>query len=73
MKKRLSSVWAGWKKLGLIIGNFISTVVMIVFYFTFFALVAIPFRIFSRNKEEGDTNFIVRKSTISTLKEFESE
>lgn len=72
MKKKLASLWAGWKKLGLIIGDFVSTIIMGLFYFTIFALAAIPFRIFSRARE-GETNFLDKKSTLSELKDFESE
>ncbi|MDD5144799.1 MAG: hypothetical protein PHW72_01625 [Candidatus Pacebacteria bacterium] len=71
--KILSLIWLWWKKIGLVIGNFVSTIVMFVFYFTVFSLVAIPFRFFSRVERGKSSTYINKKSTISALKEFESE
>jgi len=73
IKKLFSKFLTGWKKIGLVIGNFISTIVMGVFYFTFFAIFAILFKIFSREPKDKKSNFIPKKSTISNLEEFKNE
>ena len=73
MKKFLSSFWRGWKKLGLIIGDFVSGVLLTFFYFTVFAVVAIPYRILTKKPKNKITNFIIKQKTISTLEDFKNE
>ncbi len=65
-----------WMKFGLIIGNFVSGVVLVVFYFTVFALFALPFRIFGKNPlaaQSKNSNWVEKKKTILALKDFENE
>jgi hypothetical protein len=45
----LRRAWEGWKKAAFALGNFITAVVMTVFYFTIFALFAIPFSLSKAN------------------------
>lgn len=63
-------------KIGLIIGNFVSGIILTVFYFTAFALFAIPIKLFGKNPfaaQSKNSNWIAKKNTIATLKEFETE
>lgn len=69
----MGKIWFWWKKIGLITGNFISNVVLTVFYFTIFAVFAIIFKIFSKTSKNKETNFVEKKSTISKLAEFKNE
>ncbi len=57
-----------------IVGGFISGVFLVVFYFTIFALVAIPYRIFKRSFcMPSSSNWIMKKKSPATLKGFENE
>ena len=47
MQRVLGSVWRGWLKLAAILGNILMVVLLSAVYWTVFALVAIPFKIFS--------------------------
>ncbi len=63
-------------KFGLIVGNFVSGVVLTVFYFTVFALFALPFRVFAKNPlaaRSGSSNWVEKKKTPTTLEDFETE
>lgn len=66
----------GWMKLGFIIGNFISGVVLVIFYFTVFALFALLFRAFVKNPlaaQSRISNWIAKRKTPVVLKDFETE
>jgi len=67
--------WHFLEKTLIFIGNTISGVVLFVFYYTIFALFAIPFRIFSKplKSKSAASNFVIKEKTPSVLKDFESE
>lgn len=46
MKIFLKKIYGYWLKIGLFIGNIISTIILCVFYYTIFAIFAIPYKIF---------------------------
>lgn len=58
----------GLLAVGMRIGNFMSAVIMTIFYFTVFALFAIPFRCFSRplSAKSPRSNWLDRNKTFST-------
>lgn len=64
-------------KFGLVIGNIISTILLTVFYYTVFAIFAIPFRLFSEKSFYGSvspsSNWIKKEKTASTLLDFSQE
>ncbi|MEK7169276.1 MAG: hypothetical protein AAB377_00915 [Patescibacteria group bacterium] len=69
-------IFDGWMKFGLIIGNFVSGVVLVFFYFTIFALFALPFRLFGKNPlavQSKTSNWIKKEKTPTILKDFENE
>jgi len=72
-KKFLSKIWRGWKKLGLVMGNVVSRIILTLFYFSVFAIVGIIFRLFSRRLEKKISNFLVKAKTISDLMGFKNE
>lgn len=73
LKKILSLIWFWWKKIGLIIGDLVTKLFLLIFYFSIFALIALPFRLFNRPQKSKASNFHLKKSTISSLREFEKE
>jgi hypothetical protein len=73
MSKFLSKMWGLWKKIGLILGNFVSAVFLTIFYFTVFAILAIPYRVFARRSRSGKSSFIIKKSTPTSLGDYKYE
>jgi len=72
----LRRVWQAWLKFGFVIGNIVSAIILGIFYFTFFALFAIPFRIFGVSFFKArlpDSNWINKEKTLLSLNDFESE
>lgn len=64
--------WENWKKFGIFIGNIISNIFLTVFYFTFFALFAIPYKLLRRSKLSG-SNFMIPKKQITSFEDFKKE
>jgi hypothetical protein len=73
MKKILSKIWKIWKKFGLVTGNFVSAIFLTVFYFTFFAIIAIPYRILVRRPKSNASSFVIKKSTPTFLEDYKYE
>ena len=71
----LKKIWNGWKKFGFWLGDIISSVILVVFYFTVFALVAIPFRLFSDPlaRKHSHSKWILKKETPTLLVGFRDE
>ena len=65
-----------WMKFGLVVGNFVSGVVLVIFYFTIFALFALPFRLFGKNPlavRSKTSNWMDKEKTPTVLNDFENE
>lgn len=70
----LKKIWQGWKSFGFFIGNIISSVFLFVFYFSVFALFAIPYRIFNRSGRTGkNSNFSEPVKQLQSLEDFKNE
>lgn len=68
----------GIKKISFIfkkIGDMISTIFLVCFYFTIFALFAIPVKIIKDfySRREKASNFIIRSKTYDKLEDFSRE
>ena len=71
----LKKIWKGLERIAFFIGNIITGIVMTVFYFTIFAIFAVPFRIFTdifKIKYRGSTWIIKNKEFIG-LENFKEE
>jgi hypothetical protein len=75
IKKILSVIWHYWKKIGVAVGNIVSTVILTIFYFTIFPLFAIPVKLISQplKRKSENSNYMIKEKTLSALKDFESE
>lgn len=75
MKQFWKRAWEIWLKIGFFIGNIVSFTVLVVFYYSFFALFAIVFR-FSRHPLRSighSSNWLERNKVYSAVKDFEHE
>lgn len=75
MMKILKLFWGYFQKLGFLIGDIISAVVMVFFYYTIFALVAILFRMFSASLFilSKNSNWTSKEKILQELKDFQNE
>lgn len=74
--KVLGAVWQAWKRFGVFIGDVVSGIILTVFYFSFFGIAAIVFRIFSANvltRHSKDSNWVARQAHFFLMEDFESE
>lgn len=63
-----------WMKFAYALGDFISSVFLTVFYFTIFAIVAIPYKIANGSfRAPKRTNWTEKKKTPASLEEFQKE
>lgn len=71
----LSRLWKNWKRFGFFIGNIISNIFLTIFYFTFFALFAIPYKIIAhyKNKKSLGSNFKLPQKQMRTFEDFQKE
>lgn len=69
----LSCLWKNWKRFGFFIGNIISNVFLTIFYFTIFALFAIPYKIITYYKKSSGSNFKLPRKQMRTLEDFQKE
>lgn len=73
--KVLRAVWDGIQAVLKVFGDFISTTILVVFYFTIFALFAIPVRLFAdflRRKPVG-SNYTKEVKQFKTMESFAHE
>jgi len=70
--RHLSRLWKNWKRFGFFIGNLISNVFLTVFYFTIFALFAVPYKILNYKKSSG-SNFKLPRKQMRALEDFQKE
>ena len=68
-----SRLWENWKKFGFWFGNLISNIFLTIFYFTIFAVFAIPYKIISRFKKTSDSNFKLPRKQIRRFEDFQKE
>lgn len=70
--RRVSDIW---KRVGLFIGNIVSTIFLVVFYFTVFALFALPYLIIhflkKRDGSKRDSAYILSGTHFSARSDFE--
>jgi hypothetical protein len=73
--KTLKKIGDLWMKFAFLLGNFMTGVLMSVFYFTVFALFAVPFRIFSKgiNLKPEKSSWVKRESSPDSLNDFIKE
>lgn len=73
--KIFKKIWEWWMKFAFLLGNAITAVLMTVFYFTFFALFAIPFRLFSKgiDLKIEKSSWLERRPNKYSLKDFIGE
>lgn len=73
--KILKLVWFYFEKVGLIIGNFITGVVMTIFYFTIFPFFAIPFKLLTDvlGVKSTGSKWINKQSTAGGINDFKNE
>ncbi len=71
--KYLSRFWENWKRFGFLAGNFISNVFLTLFYFTVFAVFAIPYKIINRFKKTSDSNFKLPRKQMRSFEDFQKE
>lgn len=69
----LSRLWENWKKFGFLIGNIISNIFLTIFYFTVFALFAVPYKMVGRFKKRPVSNFRLPGKQMRTLEDFQKE
>ena len=72
----LKRIWAGWLKIAFVVGNTISSIILIVFYFTFFAPFAILFRLFGRDPlavQSQSSNWLIKEKSPSSMEDFVNE
>lgn len=71
----LKFLWRVFEKIAVSIGNIITNLFLFIFYYTIFALFALPFKIFSKplRAKSKKSNWTVRKTTLETLKYFQNE
>lgn len=72
----LSALWRAWMKFGFFIGNIVSGIVLGVFYFTVFGLVAVLFRLFGTNalsRHADQSNWVENKTPRTALADFANE
>lgn len=69
----LSRLWKAWKRFGFFIGNIVSNVFLTIFYFTIFALFAIPYKITVYYKKSSGSNFKLPGKQMCTLEDFQKE
>lgn len=72
----LKKAWKLFERAALFVGDVISGVVLTVFYYTVFALFAIPFRMFAKNPlgvYAEDSNWIPKVKTPEAIEDFKNE
>lgn len=72
--KLLKQIWDGFQKIGKAIGETITSIVLLVFYFVVFLLFAVPFQL--ANKifgVKGNGNWKARDKQDLTLKDLANE
>jgi len=68
-----SYLWENWKRFGLFVGNIISNIFLTIFYFTVFALFAIPYKIIGHFKKPSVSNFEIPGKQINGFEDFQKE
>lgn len=68
-------IWNLWLTLGVFVGNIISTVILTIFYFTAFALFALPFRLFADalRINPGKSTWVPKEKEFKGLADFKRE
>jgi len=76
MKNKIKRVYNLWLKFGQIIGNIISSIVLFAFYYTFWALVAIPYKLFTKNyfdHHKLKSSWVEKRKNIERFEDFEEQ
>lgn len=75
MKQNLKKMLDIWMKVAVFMGNTMTAVIMTAFYFTVFALFAIPYRIFGRpfQAKAPNSNWAKKKKNLEIINDFRSE
>jgi hypothetical protein len=75
MKEKLQYLWGLFQKGAFFIGNIISTVFMVVFYFSLLAIVAVPARKFGKyfHIKSSGSNWVAKQQTKDSLEDFRHE
>ena len=64
-----------WMKFAVIFGNVMTAIIMTVFYFTVFALFAIPYRAFGKpfKVKMPNSNWLEKEKNLETIDDFKGE
>jgi len=75
MNQFIKKLWQGWKRAGIFIGNIISSVFLFIFYYTIFAVFALPFKFFEwkKNRASNHSYFSPPAKQFSNLEDFKNE
>ncbi|TSC89024.1 MAG: hypothetical protein G01um10142_551 [Parcubacteria group bacterium Gr01-1014_2] len=73
LMRYFSRLWENWKRFGFFIGNLTSNVFLTIFYFTIFALFAIPYKLITYYKKSSGSNFKLPRKQMRTFEDFQKE
>ncbi|MCX7697943.1 MAG: hypothetical protein N2114_00555 [Candidatus Goldbacteria bacterium] len=76
MKNFFIKMYNYWLAIGLFIGNIISTIILFIFYYTIFAIFAIPYKIFKYKNwtlKNKNSSWINKIKNISKFEDFITE
>jgi len=67
--------WSAFRSISLAVTDFITNLFLFTFYYSIFALFALPFKLFSHllSKNPKNSNWVIKDSTPSALKDFQNE
>jgi len=67
--------WSALSKISSAVAGLVTNVFLFIFYYSIFALFALPFKLLSDplGQNQKNSNWIVKESTPSILKDFQNE
>ena len=76
MLKSLGRLWRGWRRLSEIIGNFNLGLLLSIIYWTFFTLIAIPFKLLAdplRFRPKNRRGWTLRRNPTNILEDMKRQ
>lgn len=67
--------WSALNKISSAVAGLVTNLFLFIFYYSVFALFALPFKLLSGplSRKQKNSNWIIKESTPSTLKDFQNE
>jgi len=67
--------WNALSKIRSAVAGLVTNIFLFIFYYSIFALFALPFKLLSGllSRRQKNSNWIIKESTPSTLKDFQNE